>query len=131
MAICEEEKVLDGIKIKNVKTFKEDDTFYMTLVFEHDDKKNNHVVEYTIPKIKINPKRVCLQREFGGPLRLYESISFLFGKLDVKFTDFTYQKKRLKNIAYVQRVIEEPPKEMTLEEIEQQLGYKIKVITKK
>lgn len=114
--------------------FKEDKTWYLKLVYKYEDEKGKHIVEFPkttlpftqghLPSITItsNPfyfgTRTYINCNDSVPL--YEAVSALASK------------RGMKKPAYYFDIITEPvSREMTLDEIEKELGYKMKIINKK
>jgi hypothetical protein len=116
----------------SVTPFKEDKTWYLALAYEYEDEKGKHIVE--IPK--------AVLPLIQGRLPSIKSESFYVGThvyIDCKDSMTLYaadsafaSKRGSKILGYCFDIITEPiSREMTLDEIEKELGYKVKIINKK
>ena len=116
--------------LKDAQIYTQDDTRYLKLVYEYEDSHGIH--ELTIPQVEFpfgnrlgltyicenNPElqrlaiRLCTVGDFANV--------FLY---DTKSNDGL--------VYYVDKIIKRKPKKMTIEEIEQKLGYKIEIVSSK
>lgn len=115
-----------GAKIKTLKTYKDDDQYYMTLVFEWDN--GNQVQEYTIPKILLDTSCISVVNRFERDSN-YPSEEYF-----IKFGGYWSEGLPVfpkDGAIFTKKVVKQHVKEMTLEEIEKELGRKIKIISKK
>ena len=128
------EIIMDNLRnkcfLKDAQIYIQDDTRYLKLVYEYEDGYGIH--ELTIPQVEFpfgnrlgltyicenNPElqrlaiRLCTVGDFAN-VYLY----------DTKSQDGL--------VYYTDKIIKCKPKKMTLEEIEQKLGYKIEIVSSK
>ena len=128
------EIILDNLRkkcfLKDAQIYVQDGSRYLKLVYEYEDGYGIH--ELTIPQVEFpfgnrldltyicenNPKlqrlaiRLCTVGDFAN-VYLY----------DTKSHDGL--------VYYVDKIIKRKPKKMTIEEIEQKLGYKIEIVSSK
>ena len=105
--------------LKDLELYKENDEYYLSALIVHED--NNGVYEVRIPKlllpVKVNHPNMYSVHEFG---HCSVSVDLGFGKLYARQFDD-------KNTLFTYTLIEEKVHEMTLTEIEEKLGYRIKL----
>lgn len=109
-------------------------TLYLKLVYTYEDELGKHrltfpAVNTTIPKNYL-PSVICDITSDISSLRpidakYIDTDDARFPISDVEFTFGT-----LKCCSYLDTIVEPAPKEMTLDEIEKKLGYKVKIINK-
>ena len=116
----------------SVTPFKEDKTWYLALAYEYEDEKGKHIVEIPkvalpliqerLPSIKSEPFYVGthVYIDCKDSMTLYEAVSTLASKQGSKVLG-----------CYFDIITEPSSREMTLDEIEKELGYKVKIIDKK
>ena len=110
--------------------FKEDKTWYLSLAYKYEDEKGKHIVEIPkttlpfsqglLPSIVSEPFYfdTCTYIDCNDSMPLYKAVSALASK------------RGIKDPACVFDTITEPiSREMTLDEIEKKLGYKVKIIS--
>lgn len=116
--------------LKDAQIYIQDNTRYLRLVYEYEDERGLH--ELTIPQVEF---------PFGNRLGLkhiYEN-NPAFRRLSIRLctegdfaTVYLYDTKSYDGLAYyVDKIIKYKPKKMTIEEIEQKLGYKIEIVSGK
>ena len=124
--------------LSNIIPFKEDDRWYLKLIYKYEDEKGKHTV--VIPKAAIPFEQLNLP--VIKPLYpSYSSYNQCF--LDPPYIDCNYSMQLYNSVCdlAIERGVKEPScyfdiiteyatKEMTLEEIEKELGYKVKIISK-
>ena len=116
--------------LKDAQIYIQDGSRYLKLVYEYED--DNGIHELTIPQVEFPfGNRLNLKHIYGAnpaPIRVSIRLCtegdvanvFLY---DTKTDDgFTY---------YTDKIIKYKPKKMTVEEIEQKLGYKIEIVSSK
>lgn len=121
-------------ELSNIIPFKEDNRWYLKLVYKYEDKKGKHTA--VIPKVGLPfdqghmPNIIAVPSYFGGicespyidcmdSMLLYEGVCSLASE------------RGLKDPGYYFDIITEPAyREMTLDEIEKKLGYKVKLVSK-
>ena len=129
-------KTYENAELASIIPFTEDKRWYLKLIYTYEDKKGKHTV--VIPKAAIPFK----QRGLPSISRLYPKFSSCCNVL----LEHSYINCNDSMELYVcglasERGIKEPsccfdiiteyaPREMTLDEIEKELGYKVKVINK-
>jgi hypothetical protein len=114
--------------------FKEDGCWYLKLIYKYEDEQGKHTVaipkaaipfnQWYIPHINIPQSyyRCSSEKpyiECSDSMLLYDSTFELATKRGVK-----------RNGCYFDIITEYAAKEMTLDEIEKELGYKVKIINK-
>lgn len=126
----------NNAELTNIVPFKEKDRWYLTLIYEYEDKIGKHTV--VIPKAEIPFVQTCVpylnsqipfsrsQCAFEHPyircndsMPLYEAACGLANERGVKTP-----------ACYFDIITEYTSREMTLDEIEKELGYKVKIINK-
>ena len=121
-------------KLSNIIPFVENDRWYLKLVYKYEDEKGKHTV--VIPKVSLPfdqdyvPNIVSVQSYYGvicerPHIELVREMAVYSGTCGIA------SEHGLKDPSYYFDVITEPAyKEMTLDEIEKKLGYKVKIIDK-
>lgn len=119
----------DRITIKDINAYKEKGNWYMSLVAEVED--DTRVTEYRIPKISLcNDGRMDLEQKqcFGR-----EAVVTLFSDFGENY--FLCRKgideKTQLPVDFIAETIKEKTQELTLDEIEKRLGYKVKIVSDK
>lgn len=127
---------------KDVYAFQEDGTWYISMIVERETDKE--VVGINIPKVKLvgvnddlgifteyaGDKKQGVRLRFGGSHCSYNHNTYDCEEGDLVFDTGIKAPKIIKSY-YSETVIKEKTHEMTLEEIEKKLGYKVKIISKK
>ena len=110
--------------LKSAKVYFENDCPYMELVYEYEDKKGLH--ELTFPKVEF-PFRISripnVYHDNGRTPTMSlcgDCVELYKGNVQ-SFTD----------VYFIDRVVEPKVHEMTLSEIEEKLGYCVKIISEK
>lgn len=126
-------------KLENVDVYKEDDIWYMHLTYTCEDELG--IYEYHIPKVRLSvPYYVPLVKENVANLTIgFNVVASRYiispSELEVyevpefKFKDMNGVEHSCKNVYAVSVTLEEKIHEMTLEEIEKKLGFKVKVVS--
>lgn len=116
----------------SVTPFKEGKTWYLTLTYKYEDEKGEHIVEIPkaalpfvqgrLPSIKSEPFYLGTRTSIdcNDSITLYEAVSTLTSKQGLKVLG-----------CYFDIVTKPVFREMTLDEIEKKLGYKVKIIDEK
>lgn len=109
-------------------------TLYLRLVYTYEDELGKYrltfpAVNTTIPKNHL-PSVICDITSDISSLRpidakYIDTDDARFPISDVRFTLGTFKYR-----SYLDAIIEPAPKEMTLDEIEERLGYKVKIVSK-
>ena len=117
-----------NVKLKSKKIYEQNDHLYLKLVYQYET--DSGVYELIIPKIALD---ICttriptLSQENSlinpGYNAWFGSHEYDLEKASTKYTGVS--------VAYVINTIEEKKHEMTLEEIEKKLGYKVKIVSEK
>lgn len=121
-------------ELSNIIPFKEDDRWYLKLVYKYEDKKGKHTV--VIPKAALPfdqgliPNIITVPSYYSGicehPYIDCMSSMFLHEGACSLASEYGF-----KDPAYYFDIITEPTyREMTLDEIEKKLGYKVKIVSK-
>ena len=128
------EIILDNLRkkcfLKDAQIYIQDGSRYLKLVYEYEDGYGIH--ELTVPQVEF---------PFGNRLNLkhiYEANPAL-RRLSIRLCTegdvanvFLYDTKSDDGLVYyVDKIIKRKPKKMTIEEIEQKLGYKIEIVSSK
>ena len=123
-------------KLANILPFEENDRWYLKLIYTYEDKIGKHTV--VIPKAEVPFVQTCVpylnsqipfsrsQCAFEHPymrcndsMSLYEAVCGLARERGVKTP-----------ACYFDIITEYTSREMTLDEIEKELGYKVKIVNK-
>lgn len=118
---------IDICELMDVKINKSDSRYFLCLTYKYRDKYGN-IHERVIDNIPLPlynhlDNIIIKESQASSPLLyLYapKTIDVGFGEQDVR-PDF----------AYIDRIVEYATKEMTIEEIENQLGHRVKIVDKK
>ena len=124
----------NNAELISIIPFKEDKIWYLKLVYKYKDEKGEHIVEFPkttlpftqeyLPSITItsNPFYfgTCTYINCNDSVPLYKAVSALASKRGIKDP-----------ACYFDIITEPVSREMTLDEIEKELGYKVKIINKK
>ena len=128
------EIILDNLRkkcfLKDAQIYIQDGSRYLKLVYEYEDGYGIH--ELTVPQVefpfgnRLNLKHIYeanpALRRLSIRLRTEGDVANVF-LYDTKTNDgFVY---------YTDKIIKRKPKKMTIEEIEQKLGYKIEIVSSK
>lgn len=119
-----------AVELISIIPFKEDKTWYLSLAYKYEDKKGKHIVEFpktTLPfsqgllPFVVNEPFYLDTRAYincNDSMPLYKAVSALASKRGIKDP-----------ACYFDTIIEPISQEMTLDEIEKKLGYKVKIIS--
>ena len=119
--------------IKELKTYEQGENWYMSAIVEVENE--TRVEEYRFPKIRLHNK--------SSEMQVDRSLDALFGcwcdtTVNLGFGRFAcLYGEDPKGVAtddigvFFVETIKEKTQEMTLEEIEKKLGYKVKIVSKK
>ena len=109
-------------KLTKYELYEENGRLFMRLVYENED-------EHRIAETEILKVDTMIRTDYEPILEqsLYSYDEAVF----MKCGDNTYPLYKVSNNYTLHRVIKEKPTEMTLEEIEKKLGYKIKIVSEK
>ena len=123
----------NNVELSSIIPFKEDERWYLKLIYKYEDKRGRHTVvipkaaipfaQGSLPIIKSSSYNEYLFEHSymisDYPMSLYRSVCDLANKRGVKQPSY-----------YFDIIIEYAVKEMTLDEIEKKLGYKVKIVNK-
>ena len=127
----------NNAELSNIIPFKEDDHWYLELVYKYEDKKGKHTVvipkasipfaQGRVPFINIDRNipyhsQYALERPYmncDDKMYLYESVC-----------DIAIIRGNEQPGCFFDIITEYASREMTLDEIEKELGYKVKIINK-
>ena len=116
-------------ELSSILPFKEDGCWYLKLVYTYEDKKGKHMV--VIPKASVPFVQECvpyINRPYTLELPYINCCDTM--TLHEAVSD-TASKRGTKTPAYCFDIITEyASREMTLDEIEKELGYKVKIVNK-
>ena len=125
----------DNVELYSISPFKEDGRWYLKLIYKYEDGIGKHTVvipkaaipftQWNIPTIKssIPYSELLLDRpciDCNDRMLLYDSTC-----------DLATERSNKKSACYFDIITEYAVKEMTLDEIEEKLGYKIKIVNNK
>lgn len=115
---------MNDLKLKDLQLYKElNDKYYLSAVFDQEDETGFY--EISVPKILFPIAPNCSMDVdtnttiFGDR---YDYVAVDFGIVRLYAEPFDYKKN-----FYTKKLISEKTHEMTLEEIERELGYRIKL----
>lgn len=115
---------MNDLKLKDLQLYKENDKYYLAAVFDQEDEKG--VYELSVPKILFPIAPSCsMDVDVGTTIfgvKLNDIVAVDFGIVRLYAEPFDSSKS-----LYTKKLISEKTHEMTLEEIERELGYKIKI----
>lgn len=117
----------DKVDLTDLKFCQDERGYYMAAKFKVEDKHT--IKELDVPKIRlrIKPDRVYLRAETCPyTYRTDVWIDLGFGCLPLEYVDHDGL-----NVMYTEKVLQEKYTEMTMDEIEKKLGYKVKIVNKK
>ena len=126
----------NNVELYNITPFKENECWYLKLIYKYEDEDGNkHTVvipkvlipfsQQDLPVIRSSPSynEYLLERPYidcRDSMMLYKSTCDLASERGVKEPAY-----------YFNIITEYATKEMTLDEIEKELGYKVKIVSKK
>lgn len=114
---------MKNLRLKDLQLYKEDDKYYLSAVFDHEDEIGFH--EIFVPKILFPIEPNCSMKLNTCTTifdKRYEYAIVDFGTAKLCVEPFDNERS-----FYTKKLISEKAHEMTLEEIEKELGYKIKL----
>ena len=124
----------DNVELYSIIPFKEDGRWYLNLIYKYEDGIGKHTVvipkaslpfnQQRLPIIRSSPSynEYFLERPYidcGDSIMLYKSTCDLAIERGVKEPAY-----------YFNIITEYATKEMTLDEIEKELGYKVKIVNR-
>lgn len=130
-------KTYENAELASIIPFTEDKCWYLKLIYKYEDKKGKHTV--VIPKAaipfeqrglpfisrlypRLSPCNILLEHSYincNDSMELYDSVCGLASERGIKEPSCCFD-----------IITEYAPREMTLDDIEKELGYKIKVTNK-
>ena len=125
----------DNVELYSIIPFKEDGRWYLNLIYKYENENGKHTVvipkaslpfnQQCLPVIRLSPSynEYLLERPYidcGDSIMLYKSTCDLAIEQGVKEPAY-----------YFDIITEYATKEMTLDEIEEKLGYKVKIVNNK
>lgn len=118
-------------KVKTLTPYKENDVWYLDVVGELEERDGQSEVH--IPKLELGLCNILREETNWSPCEKnncygYTKIDLGFGELPARKGKSKYSDSVTHGIIYEKKRIE---KEMTLEEVEKELGYKVKLVTNK
>jgi hypothetical protein len=124
-----------NVELYSITPFKEDDCWYLKLIYKYEDKNGKHTVVIPKTSIPFSQRYLPVIRSLPSyneyllepPYIVCRDSMMLY-----KSTCDLASERGVKEPAYYFNIITEyATKEMTLDEIEKELGYKVKIINKK
>ena len=122
-------------ELSNIIPFTEDGHWYLTLIYKYEDKKGKHTVvipKATIPFVQGCLPHVNIQTDCNSlsmpdhPYIVCDDIMILYESVN----DLASDRGVKEPACYFDIITEYAVREMTLDEIEKELGYKVKIINK-
>lgn len=116
----------DRVELTNFNFTKDKDGYFLSAKFRVEDQHS--VRELDIPKIRlrIDPDKVRLKSEVDHySCKTDMWIDLGFGYVPVEYTEVDGLK-----VMYTEKILEEKYTEMSLDEIEKKLGYKVKIVNR-
>jgi hypothetical protein len=116
----------DDVVLTNLTLYKDKKNYCLSAKFKVED--GHSIRELDIPKIRlnVNPKHVAIRsRELYYTGDRENVIDLGFGELPLEKVDIDSE-----SVYYTEKILEEKYTEMTLDEIEKKLGYKVKIVNK-
>lgn len=106
---------MENVRLKSFKTYEEEGLYFAHIVYQYED--NRGLWELTVPKVRIpvEPYRFDLKHGPDG-----STLDFGVGKCCMYPVDMDVYARKV--------LIEEKIHEMTVEEIEEKLGYRVKIV---
>ena len=114
---------MNDLELKDLQLYKENDKYYLSAIFNQEDEAGFY--EISVPKILLPIAPNCsIDIDVGTTIFgvLYNTVAVDFGIVRLYAKPFDSSKS-----LYTQKLISEKAHEMTLEEIEKELGYKVKL----
>lgn len=125
---------IDNVELSDIVPFKENDCWYLRLIYKYEDKKGKHTVvipkaaipfdQESLPIIKSTPSYNVYSFE-----RPYMNSNYSMALYD-SVCDLAIERGIKEPVCYFDIITEYATKEMTLEEIEKELGHKVKIVNK-
>ena len=125
----------DNVELYSIIPFKEDGRWYLKLIYKYENENGKHTV--VIPKASIPFNQQCLPiirsfPSYNECLVEYPYIECGDSMILHKSTCDLAIERGVKEPAYYFNIITEyATKEMTLDEIEKELGYRVKIVNRK
>lgn len=126
------ERLIDCIPYKA-----SDGSWYMRLIYGYEDEKGKHEVVFPKVKLPIPTEYIPIpaSRDFGSCFGLFHGGgSYISGLDEIPVYEDTWHGavvRGVKEAAYAFDIITDPAvQELTVEEIEKRLGYKVKIVGK-
>ena len=119
---------ISGLELKNFELKKDERGYYLTAKYRVEDQHS--IREVDIPKIRLNlNKEVVSIKTMHDPFGCHRvaHIDLGFGELPL---DWDVNKDG-QSYLFTEKILEEKYTEMTMDEIEKKLGYKVKIVNKK
>lgn len=110
----------DKVTVKNAILFACDGAWFIDVTYVCED--NNGVYEYRIPKVRVPLEQALLQRDFTMYIEARYLLCLPYSDLPVHIVN---------NVAFQKKILREKPREMTIADIENVLGYKVKIVSAK
>ena len=125
----------DNVELYSIIPFKEDGRWYLNLIYKYENENGKHTV--VIPKASLPFNQQCLPIIRSSPSyneyfleRPYIDCVDLM-MLYKSTCDLAIERGVKEPACYFDIITEYATKEMTLDEIEEKLGYKVKIVNKK
>ena len=130
-ALNERNKIMENVRLNQRSVYAENERIFLCLSYLYDDEKGTH--EFLMPKIDLGLSQTSFSliekpyREPGAGAYLLQDNGCNFLLLP-KYVPVDGVNRA---VSYVDKIIKPAVHEMTLEEIEKELGYSVKIVNKK
>lgn len=114
----------DKYELKDLQLYKEDGCYYLMAVYHHENEKG--IYEVIIPKIRLFIRK---EPSMKIPLQRYGRYAET-PTIDLGFGDCAILSDA-DGAMYMEKLIEEKIHDVTLNEIEKKLGFKVRVVSEK
>lgn len=116
----------NDVKMTEFDLHKDEDGHYLSAKFVVEDEHS--IRQLDVPKIRLNIDLDRVYIETESDPYYFKNMAWInlgFGRLPLDFVDYNGQK-----VMYTEKILEEKYTEMTMDEIEKKLGYKVKIVNK-
>ena len=108
--------------LKNLELHKDAFGYFLSAEYLIEDDKRVKEIRFPRLNLRINTHQFCIRTEYG---QTYVDI----GLYDDLLAQPEIDQKTGRRVAFIEEILEEKTKEMTVAEIEKKLGHKIKIIS--
>lgn len=124
---------MEKVELTEYTVYKEDNQLYLKLTYTIEDE--HRIIKKCYPKVRLDilTYKAPHTRDIDYPISMPRVSILRDVAIDFGLREYMLERGDAciaKNVYFVEEVISEKPKELTLEEIEKKLGYKVKIISK-